>query len=281
MGGFTEMKLFRVTLVSRIALFRLATAVTAFLLADWAALLAQDGVFIYWRRTALTLGLGGLSLFFILLFALTWTRQSARFEKLLDVPLRFARLQSWNLVLFLLSVVGLASLYLIPATGTEFYSYPGRTLLFWLISLLGAFFLSAHAMKKDSETGTVWFEGLVVSLLVNGFVYKLLSYLGTINAYPFSLNWSEATRYYQASLLFSESLYGLHIPPFFQDFSRYVLEAIPFLLPARSLIIERAWDLFSSVTFSCSSFKVRSISICSLVFSLFCWVSTHTAFSAR
>jgi len=85
-------------------------------------------------------------------------------------------------------------------------------------------------------------RGLLDSLLVNGFVYKTLSYLGTITAYPYSLNWSEATRYYHASLLFSEALYGFHIPPFYQDFSRYLLEAIPFLFPVQSLLMARAWE---------------------------------------
>jgi hypothetical protein len=236
----------RITPVERRSLFRLLSGLTGVLLSAWAMELAQDNVlFTYWRRTALVLTLGAFSFLAFLLFALTWTPLRLRLEKLLELPLYLAKFKKWNLVLFGLSVFGLAFLYLFPASGRELMPNPARIAAFWILSLLGAVFLLAE--KKDLESKpleTAWLESLLVSLLVNGFVYKVLSYLGTIKAYPFSLNWSEATRYYQASLLLSKSIYAQQIPPFFQDFSRYVLEVIPFLGPVHNLFIARAWESF-------------------------------------
>ena len=57
--------------------------------------------------------------------------------------------------------------------------------------------------------------------------YKLASFIPDISTYPFSLAWSEASRYYYASLWLSKQVYGQLIPPSVLHPSRYLLQAIP------------------------------------------------------
>jgi hypothetical protein len=57
------------------------------------------------------------------------------------------------------------------------------------------------------------------------------------------LSWSETSRYYYASLYFSERIYGFAIPPSVLHPSRYLMQAIPFVLPNSPLWLHRAWQV--------------------------------------
>jgi hypothetical protein len=63
-----------------------------------------------------------------------------------------------------------------------------------------------------------------------------------VTTYPFSLTWSETSRYYYASLFFSERIYGLKAPLSVLHSSRYLLQAIPFLIPHSPLWFHRLWQ---------------------------------------
>jgi hypothetical protein len=76
-----------------------------------------------------------------------------------------------------------------------------------------------------------------------GATYKLASFLPDISSYPFSLGWSEGSRYYYASLWLSRQVYGVSVPPSVLHPTRYLLQAFPFLIPGASLWLNRFWQV--------------------------------------
>jgi len=68
------------------------------------------------------------------------------------------------------------------------------------------------------------------ALLLAGFAFNLGYFLLKVSTHPFSLDWSETSRYYYASLFFSERIYGLKAAWSPLHPSRYLLQAIPFFL---------------------------------------------------
>jgi hypothetical protein len=64
-----------------------------------------------------------------------------------------------------------------------------------------------------------------------------------VSTYLFSLGWSEASRYYYASLWFARHEYGISVPASILHPSRYLMQSLPFLLPTASLAIHRLWQV--------------------------------------
>ena len=89
-----------------------------------------------------------------------------------------------------------------------------------------------------------------VSLLFIGVSARIASFSPMVSTYPFSLGWSEASRYYYASLLFSKSLYGEKLAWSFLHPSRYLLQSIPFLFEGLPLWFHRLWQVFLWISIS-------------------------------
>ena len=68
-------------------------------------------------------------------------------------------------------------------------------------------------------------------------------FLPDISVYPFSLGWSEASRYYYASLFFSEKIYGQNITPSTLHPTRYLLQSVPFIIDGLPLWFHRFWQV--------------------------------------
>jgi hypothetical protein len=79
-------------------------------------------------------------------------------------------------------------------------------------------------------------------MVVIVFTNNIVILFSSATNYPFSLNWSETSRYYYASLPFSKSLYGFSIPLSPLHPSRYLLQSIPFLFNIRNLWAHRIWQ---------------------------------------
>ncbi len=122
--------------------------------------------------------------------------------------------------------------------GERFEGITPRLLVFALVVAGGA------AILKGINPRGSWAACLLASALLNGFVYKLAAYIPEISTYPFSLGWSEASRFYYASLFFSERIYGVDVPPSVLHPTRYLLQAIPFITPNAPLWLHRAWQVF-------------------------------------
>jgi hypothetical protein len=113
-----------------------------------------------------------------------------------------------------------------------------RLLVFSILIIIGAI------MVKPVRPGLSWLSVLTIAILVYGVVYKVASFIPDISTYPFSLGWSEASRYYYASTFLAEKIYGSWTPPPVLHPSRYLMQAVPFLAPELPLWAHRAWQVF-------------------------------------
>jgi hypothetical protein len=117
-------------------------------------------------------------------------------------------------------------------------SIPLRLGIFSLLAIGGAF-LFRRAWPKQG-----WGAALLVTTLGYASVYKLASFIPDVSSYPFSLGWSEGSRYYYASLWLSKQVYGLSVPPSVLHPTRYLLQSFPFLIAGSSLWFSRFWQVF-------------------------------------
>lgn len=235
---------------------------------------AQSGLLFASRRWMLvgaTLSAGILlqALFLFLIWTPTWPRIMRAFETL---QRRLEDLRWLNLIFFFFCAAGLAFLVVGPLG--EFYeNLPLRLVTYGLAVLVGSLFLQAYQswMRRSLRPGdlpiseTRWANALLLltSLIFMAFVYRLLAFIPDISTHPFALNWSETSRFYYASLYFSEAIYGIRVPPTVLHPSRYLLQSIPFLLTNSPLWLHRLWQvlLWIGITFSSSFLLARRLGI--------------------
>lgn len=171
------------------------------------------------------------------LFITTWTPRRNWLIGLLARGLAILRrLGSANLILFGVWI-GLFSLLLISPYNLYFQERVLRISIAWLLCLGGAVFLKAVGVGRG------WEQCILFTALALGVGYRLAIFTLDISAYPFSLGWSEASRYYYASLFFAERLYGISIPPSILHPSRYLMQAVPFMIPSSPLWLHRTWQV--------------------------------------
>ncbi len=114
----------------------------------------------------------------------------------------------------------------------------------WMhVGLFASFILASGLMLKTAwprlGRGMAW----LITALGYGLIYKTACFLPEISNYPFSLGWSEASRYYYASLYLGEKIYGFQVPFSILHPSRYLMQAVPFLLSNSPLWLHRAWQV--------------------------------------
>ena len=109
--------------------------------------------------------------------------------------------------------------------------------LFGLLVIFGAYLFRRAWPDRN------WSMAFIVTAVGYTAAYKLASFLPDISSYPFSLAWSEASRYYYASLWLSKQFYGFFVPPSVLHPSRYLLQAIPFIFHISSLWFSRFWQV--------------------------------------
>ncbi len=120
-------------------------------------------------------------------------------------------------------------------------SFPNPWLHLWLFAVLAV--LAAWVVKTVSPS-TPFLRGLMLAVLAQALIYKLALYIPEVNAFPFSLGWSEASRYYYASLFASGKLYGQEVALSMYHPTRYLLLSLPFLAGDFSLAFHRFWQVF-------------------------------------
>jgi hypothetical protein len=108
--------------------------------------------------------------------------------------------------------------------------------LFWWLGLV-------QAAGVRLAFGTGWSRALSIVLLVDGIAAQLSTLSGGVSSYPFSMGWSEASRYYYGSLLFSRQIYGESVPLSVMHGTRYLLQAIPHVLSGVPLWAARLWQV--------------------------------------
>ncbi|MEW6180678.1 MAG: hypothetical protein AB1522_12215 [Chloroflexota bacterium] len=155
-----------------------------------------------------------------------------RFNSLIPI---LQRLRGWNYVLYVTGWL-LTALFMRLFYGKHFTGLSDRLWIIWVAAGLTGLFL--YAARR---IGFFWAVGLGV--LVGGFLAVLMTYAAGINPYPFSLGWSEASRYYYASLPFARQIYGFSIPLSPLHASRYLLLGLAYLVPDAPLWFHRLWQV--------------------------------------
>lgn len=138
----------------------------------------------------------------------------------------------------LLLINGILIYWLIEASGSLFQPYWSRLSSLVLIALLGIPFVRAFLRVNHPA------YALGISLLISTILLQVFSLLTKVSTYPFTLEWSEASRYYYASLFLGERIYGVKTAWTVLHPSRYLLQAIPFLIPFSPLWFHRLWQVF-------------------------------------
>jgi hypothetical protein len=110
---------------------------------------------------------------------------------------------------------------------------------FWLISETTLF--CVVIMKY--MFGLHFLPSFAISILFIGTIYAAYDQLSTVSNYPFSLAWSEGSRFYYASLFLSQKLYGRILPWEVLDRARSIIQAIPYAFNLRSIFIQRLWQM--------------------------------------
>ncbi|MFN2182985.1 MAG: hypothetical protein ACK2UU_03295 [Anaerolineae bacterium] len=126
--------------------------------------------------------------------------------------------------------------------------------LFWWLAL-------AQAIGLKLLAAVSWPVSLSLVLLFDGMLAELYTLALPISNYPFSIGWSEASRFYYGSLVFSPSVYGQRFPLSVWHGSRYLMLAVPFLVRDVPIWAARLWQvlLWVGVTAASSWALVRRL----------------------
>lgn len=108
--------------------------------------------------------------------------------------------------------------------------------MFWWLAL-------AQTVGLRLVTSRSWSVAFLLTLLLDGILFQTYGASLAVTQYPFSMGWSEASRYYYASLPFSKSLYGISVPLSIMHGSRYFLQALPFFINGLPLWVHRLWQV--------------------------------------
>jgi hypothetical protein len=147
------------------------------------------------------------------------------------------RLPEWLILSFAGFLVAIPSLitFLIP-TQILFHE-SGKLLLLLLTSGIGVWLMQNSNRKRLASLN------FLLLFVIGGLFYKVGSFVPEVQSSPFSLGWSEGSRYYNASLFHGSSIYGQTGPLPVLHPSRYLLQAVPFLFGSQSILIHRFWQV--------------------------------------
>jgi hypothetical protein len=116
--------------------------------------------------------------------------------------------------------------------------------IFGHLGLFGALFFIA--LRKIDPP-----QSILVTFSIYGMLLWLIRFIPDVHTYPLSLGWSETSRYYYASLFFSRQIYGKSVPLSSLHPTRYLMQAVPYLISNLPLWAHRLWQviLWLGVTF--------------------------------
>jgi len=123
-------------------------------------------------------------------------------------------------------------LYVFGKTLPEFFPL---LWVFWWICLL-------QILLWRGSTSSSWAASFASVVLIQAVSYQIYENLSLVNTDPFSISYSETSRFYYGSLWLSQSLYGMKVPLSPWHATRYILMAIPFLIHGLPLWVHRLWQ---------------------------------------
>jgi hypothetical protein len=140
--------------------------------------------------------------------------------------------------------------------------------IFWWICLF-------QMLLWKWTTSSSWAASFAGVVLIQVVSYQIYENLSIITADPFSLSYSETSRFYYGSLWLSQSLYGMKVPLSPWHATRYILMAIPFLIHGLPLWVHRLWQalLWIGITGLSSWLLVRRLHLNNKALALLvtCW----------
>jgi hypothetical protein len=136
---------------------------------------------------------------------------------------------------------------------------PQITPIFWIF--LWASLLQSLGLRLI--TGRKWHTLFALTILMQGLIYQIFGHLTIVTGYPFSIGYSEAGRYYYASLFYAKSLYGMQLSLPFLHPTRYFLMSLPFLFECLPLWFHRLWQalLWIGLTATSSILLARRLAL--------------------
>jgi hypothetical protein len=256
------------------ALLRIVLAITLVLLAVATMQIADQAYpakpWLVSYRWAVVLSLSAMgTLLCLVSLILSWTSHWQPVRRWFLAGLSFLQRQPFVNILLLVFLLSGYGYNVLGPWGRYLTSYPLRLCLFWVAGLVGSVCWVALTSRANHESFDIvhtegtkrWITTMAISYLVLGVGYRIAVFLPAVSTYPFSLDWSEASRYYYASLFFGERLYGVRTTPSALHPSRYLLQAIPFLVSGLPLWVHRLWQvlLWIGMTFGTGFLLARQV----------------------
>lgn len=158
-----------------------------------------------------------------------------------------------NAVLFLALIV-LYSAYRLAGWQLPLFDRINPIWVFGHLALVGALFLSATGKVTPPQS-------ILATFSIYSMLLWVIHFIPDVSTYPLSLGWSETSRYYYASLFFSRQIYGKSTPLSSLHPTRYLLQAVPFIIRNLPLWVHRLWQvvLWLGVTLGGSLALVKQI----------------------
>jgi hypothetical protein len=196
--------------------------------------------------------------------------QTGRTKNFFDRLENFKSNSVWRWVAFLpiiavAFVPPLAKLYIFGKTLPGFFPL---LWVFWWICLF-------QVLSWKWATSSSWAASFASVVLIQVVAYQVYENLLVVTTDPFSIDYSETSRFYYGSLWLSQSLYGMKVPLSPWHATRYILMAIPFLIRGLPLWAHRIWQvlLWLGITGLSSWLLVRRLHLSNKALALLvaCW----------
>lgn len=173
----------------------------------------------------------------ILLLTLTWTqwvnKPTSWFQDVSKKLPRWLALLGYLILLVVLPII-IAS----DKVDVSLLGLGVRVWFLWIMVRLGAWLLRSYQCSDD------WLLPVFGTSLMHGVIFVIAVYLvPALTLTPYSLGWSEASRFYNASLFLAQPIYGVQLPLPTLHPTRYLLQSIAFLIPNAPILVHRIWQV--------------------------------------
>lgn len=160
--------------------------------------------------------------------------RKVNFDLIDHLPIRFPDGLIWIITIPLVSIAALFS-FLHPLQIV--YHISGKILILLFTCGISILLFQFSRQKRLASTN------FLLLFLVGGVIYRIGMFVPDVQSVPFALGWSEGSRYYNASLFLSSSIYHQFISLPVLHPTRYMLQSIPFLVGTDSIRIHRLWQV--------------------------------------
>jgi hypothetical protein len=174
----------------------------------------------------------------LILLALTWFPQRETLLNTLEVASKATGPWRWaaSMPALIIALTG-SAIFMFHSHYTDLLRAQNslRLLVFLFLAFLG---MNTLKMLRPALS---WSAAFLIVVLMQLAVYRVLMYIPDISSYPFSMGWSETSRFYWPSLFVSPMVYGQRFPWPILHPSLHLLLVPPYLFNA-PLWFHRFWQ---------------------------------------